>query len=97
VKELTRDELLESLQKALEPLGDASHVIDRWLARGDGVAVYENVELGHPDLGHQQFVSFGSTEAQIPDAFPPQRMPDIGSAINWRYQLVGTYRGAPLK
>lgn len=95
-QELTRTELLESLQSALEAPEDAAVVINRWLARGDGVAVYENVELGHPDAGHRQYVSFGSPEAQIPDAFPPSRMPDIGSAINWRYALIGAYRGEAL-
>lgn len=92
---MTAQELRESLQKALEPLGDATHVINRWLARGDGVAVYENMELGHPDAGHRQFVSFGGPEAQI-QGNPPSRMPDIGGAINWRYCLVGTYYGEAL-
>jgi hypothetical protein len=97
VRELTADELLESLQTSLEAPEDARTVINRWLARGDGVAVYEHSELGHPSAGHRQYVSFGSPEAQLPDAFPPARMPDIGQSINWRYQLVGTYRGTPLK
>ena len=96
MNELTRDELLDGLQKALEAPEDARTVINRWLARGDGVAVYVNVELGHPEFNHHQYVSFGSPEAQIPDAYPPQRMPDIGSSINWRYQLCGTYRGEEL-
>lgn len=96
MNELTAEELLDSLQKALEAPQDARTVINRWLVRGDGVAVYENVELGHPDLGHRQYVSYGSAEAQIPDAFPPARMPDIGGSINWRYQLAGTYRGEEL-
>jgi hypothetical protein len=92
---VTGPELLESLQKALEAPEDARIVINRWLARGDGVAVYENVEFGHPDLGHRQYVSFGSHEAQIVGD-PPTRMPDIGDSINWRYQLVGTYQGESL-
>lgn len=67
--------------------------IQRWLARGDGIAVYRNAELGHRDLGHAQFVSFGSPAAQLETDTPPQRLPDIGHAINWRYQLDGVYRG----
>lgn len=91
--EWTAAQVRESIEMALEDVLDAIAVMNRWLARGDGVAVYENVELGHPDAGHRQYVSFGSPEAQIPDAFPPSRMPDIGSSINWRYALVGAYRG----
>jgi len=70
-------------------------IINRWLARNDGVAVYENQDLGHPDIGRRQFVSYGSKAAQIETDEPPQRMPDIGGAINWRYQLVGVYKGKP--
>jgi len=92
----SRDELLESLQKALEAPQDAAVVINRWLGRGDGVAVYENVELGHPDAGHRQYVSYGSPEAQLPEDPPPTRLPDLGQNINWRYQLVGIYRGERL-
>jgi hypothetical protein len=97
-----------------------------WLARGDGAAIYENQDLGHPELGSCQIVSYGSPAAQLepfcglcqtpldprpgwvpgshpwvhqgnaeghePD-YPPERLPDIGGKINWRYVLVGTYRG----
>lgn len=62
----------------------------KWLDRGDGVAVYENQEIGHSNCGHRKFVSFGSKEALLEeDGPPPQRMPDIGGDINWRYCLVG--------
>ena len=66
--------------------------VQKWLDRGDGVAGYENHDLGHRDLGHRQFVSFGSKYAQLEEDTPPKRLPDIGSAINWRYQLIGTMR-----
>lgn len=72
-------------------------VVNCWLARGDGIAVYENQELGNPDLGHRKFVSFGSPAAQLETANPPERLPDIGNTINWRYRLVGCYIGNPLK
>lgn len=92
---MTGTELREAFQTALEAPEDSIAVINRWLARGDGVAVYENVELGHPWAGHRQYVSFGGPEAQIPGD-PPTKMPDIGPMLNWRYQLVGTYRGEAL-
>lgn len=61
----------------------------KWLDRGDGMAIYENQDIGHLQLGHRQFVSFGSTAAQLESDEPPQRLPDIGNRINWRYQLIG--------
>lgn len=70
--------------------------INRWLERGDGVAVYQNEDLGHYELGKRQLVSFGSSEAMLEVEDPPKRLPDIGGNINWRYQLQGIYRGGAL-
>jgi len=67
-------------------------LIEKWLERGDGVAVYRNMDLGHPEVGRVQAVSFGSPAAQLETNDPPETMPDIGGAINWRYQLIGIYR-----
>jgi len=85
-------------KEEIEKLIDPAHltVVNKWLARGDGIAAYENQELGNPDLGHHKFVSFGSKAAQLEVETPPDLMPDIG-AINWRYSLIGTYRGAALE
>jgi hypothetical protein len=66
--------------------------VTRWLARGDGVAIYQNAELGHPEMGDIQIVSYGSPEAMLEVEEPPQTLPDIGGKINFRYQLAGTYR-----
>ena len=63
-----------------------------WLERGDGAAVYENHDLGHPQLGMPKIVSFSSPAAQLEAGSPPERLPDIGGQINWRFVLVGTYR-----
>tara|TARA_Y100000310_G_C20093943_1_gene539567 strand:- start:206 stop:445 length:240 start_codon:yes stop_codon:yes gene_type:complete len=56
--------------------------------RGGQWAAYCNQDMGHPDLGHLQFLRFGAgctfTEA------PKPKLPDTPSAINWRYQYVGT-------
>ena len=83
----SRDALLrefdaESLDRDVWPL------ITRWFDRGDGCAVYENQDLCSRDLGHQQFVSYGSPSAQLETPEPPVQMPDIGRSINWRYRLV---------
>ena len=75
---------------------DILRLINTWLVRGDGVAIYTNQELGHPDLGHVQCVSYGSDAAQLPGDTPPTTLPDIGGRINWRYQLTFSYRGHPV-
>jgi hypothetical protein len=71
-------------------------LVKGWLERGDGVAVYENHDFGSPGLGDHQIVSYGSPAAQLVTDFPPERLPDIGNQINWRFTLVGTYRGGKL-
>lgn len=86
--ELTRDEVLAKL----EGIDGAAALIDSWLARGDGAAVYENHDMGHAGLGDVKVVSYGSPEAQLEADYPPTRLPDIGSQINWRYTLVGVCR-----
>jgi hypothetical protein len=87
-KTYTRDELRELLG---DP-EDFALIEHRWFNRGDGCAVYENADMGHPELGHLQFVSYGSSAAQLEMDEPPQRLPDIGNRINWRYQLIGVCR-----
>lgn len=62
-------------------------LIRRVSARGDGIAVYENVDLGHPEIGLCKFVSFGGENAQLGGDVPPEKLPDIGSTINWRFML----------
>lgn len=86
--QMTADELAADLVE----IPGATELVSGWLARGDGVAKYMNVDLGSPELGHVQFVSYGSEAAQLETDNPPARLPDIGHAINWRYQLVGIYR-----
>lgn len=71
--------------------------MNTWLARGDGIAVYTNEDLGHPGLGDKRFMSYGSVAAQLETDAPPSVLPDgLGGGVNWRYTLTGTYRGALL-
>lgn len=86
VAEITISEALDMVPE------ESRHIVERWLGRGDGIAVYENQELGHPELGHKQFVSYGSSAAQLETDEPPTILPDIGGRINWRYCLVATCR-----
>lgn len=78
-------------------LGERAH------GRGDGVAIYVNQDLGHPDIGQWQVVSYGGSEAQLethdrtyPDGVQTFThgddvltlvLPDIGGRINYRYWL----------
>jgi hypothetical protein len=69
--------------------------VNEWLASGRGVAVYENHDLGVAAVGHKRFFSYGTEDSSLPDP-PPVRLPDFPGEINWRYQLIGTYRGEQL-
>lgn len=100
MEELSRRLVQELLTKQApeDPayVDEAMHLIDTWLDRGDGVAVYRNEDLSdHVWLGHMKFVSYGSERSQLEVDEPPKTLPDIGGDINWRYQLMGTYRGKP--
>jgi hypothetical protein len=44
---------------AVEQLGQRAH------ARGDGLAIYVNNDLGHPEVGQWQVVSYGGEDAQL--------------------------------
>ncbi len=79
---------------------DQIALINRWLQRGDVAAIYENAEIGHPLAGQLKIPSYGSDQAQLeraqfPDG-PPRQMPDIGSTVNWRYQLRAICRQGPV-
>jgi hypothetical protein len=92
--EINRDDLWAMLDPKYPTLqAQNREVITRWLDRGDGCAVYEDHNLGSPNAGHRQFVSFGSPAAQLEGPNPPQRLPDIGGVINWAYQLVAVCHG----
>jgi len=49
-------------------------------------AAYQNVELGHPQLGHLKFLAVGPQNT-LKEA--SERLPDTPREINWRYYLVG--------
>ncbi len=87
---MSRDELRESLDQKHWP------TVNRWLKRGDGVAVYENRVLDSSTRGHRKYVSFGSEMAQLEVEQPPEELPQIGQQINWMYRLIGMYRGESL-
>lgn len=89
--------LLEYLKGAEHQYADIVRVMNKWLGRGDSVAVYENQDFGHPDQGDRKFTSYGSPQAQLEGTEPPKILPNIGRDINWRYCLIGTYKGEALE
>ncbi|MFD5731193.1 hypothetical protein ACFWMT_34485 [Streptomyces sp. NPDC058368] len=105
-KEFTAEELIKALREwgelddspdAFRWLWETTTKMNEWLKRGDGIAVYENHDLGHRERGDKMFTSYGSTDAQLESATPPEILPDgVGGTINWRYTLIGTYKGDPL-
>jgi hypothetical protein len=106
-EEFTAEKIITTLREwggvddspeAQEWLNNTVSQMNKWLQRGDGIAVYENQELGHPEMGDKKFTSFGSAEAQLETDTPPSQLPDgVGNTINWRYRLIGTYRGKLLQ
>ena len=100
MKQFTTDEMRAYVQDKYEgahPSPEAVRsMLNRWLARGDGVAVYENHDFGHPMMGEPKIASYGSPSALLEAEEPPERLPDTPTQINWRYMLVATYRGEVL-
>lgn len=81
----------------LEWLADTIRKVNVWLTRGDGIAVYTNMVMGHPDLGDMKFMSYGSSEATLNMSELPKTLPDWPGQINWRYQLTHVYVGGLLE
>lgn len=98
----TPEQILELLRESSQ--GDeqwvqlASEKFNAILLRGDRIAVYQNMELGHPELGHRQYISYGSTVSALGTVDPPpERLPDWPGQINWRYQLQGVLENGPVQ
>lgn len=100
-REYTASQLRELLTTEADGDSDwlvhTTATVNRWLARGDGVAIYINQDMASSNYGHRQITSYGSQDAQLEMERPPARLPDIGGEINWRYMLEGTYQGEPLE
>lgn len=88
IEHWTRDQLAGFVTSYWgEDAGDVMRLVDRWLARGDGAAIYRNHDLSSTGAGQPQIVSYGSPAAQLETDIPPAQLPDIGGSVNWRYQL----------
>lgn len=94
LKLVTAAEFREILVKQYDhEAGEVLGPVNGWLNRGDGAAIYRNMDFNSADLGQIKVTSFGSSRAQLETRIPPTTLPDIGNTINWRYQLEATYRG----
>ena len=65
-------------------------VIDRWFANGnegDWVGVFENHDLGHPDLG-RRFAAFYDKDQWGSGEVGRTTGPDSAIGLGWRYLLV---------
>lgn len=91
MRTLTFQEFCDLLDEAGFP-DDVWTSFDAWFARGDGAAIYVNHDLGSPEVGQIRIASYGSEVAQIESPEPPDRLPDIGGQINWRWVLEAVYR-----
>ena len=89
--------VLDGEQKYGFPCPEGREKFQRWLGRGDGIAVYRCELMDHSEFGHLHYYSFGSTEAQIPGDTPPRRCPvGRGSVVDSAYFLVAVHRQSKL-
>ena len=63
--------------------------LGRWLARNNGVAIYQNALPDSLLYGRYEFVSYGGRFAKINSPIPPQLMPGTRPG----YKLIGYYPG----
>ena len=54
--------------------------------RGGSWAIYRNEDMGHPNLGHLQFLKYGPG---CTHETPPPQYHDTAHGLGWRYKLVG--------
>jgi len=65
---------------SMKPINKAQ----RWIDRGYGVAVYRNVDLSSPNVGHVVLLRVGKDSSYRK---APMRFPDTRKVIGWRYYL----------
>lgn len=64
--------------------------IRKWIDRGDMVLVYENKEIGNPNLGH--LIIMPCDASQRPLVKIGDRAPDTSAGMGWRYGLIACTR-----
>lgn len=68
----------------------AREAVTRWLAEPDTwVGVFENHDLGHPNVGHCFAIPFRLSDGSFEQAeIGKTRAPDTSLYIGWRYILI---------
>lgn len=81
--------IISSNELGLLVNAESHPIVNRWLARGDGVACYSNHAFDSGMFGHRIFLSYGSPAAQIETALPPDACPVQGHGMStaWMYRL----------
>jgi hypothetical protein len=69
----------------------AREAFTRWLGRGDAVGVFENVDLGHYDMGRLVFIPLDA-EGQGRVTVGKTQAPDGAHGFGWRYRLKAVAR-----
>lgn len=60
--------------------------LEQMKSQGGDWYAYQNHDMGHPYLGHLQFLQVGP---ECTYKKPPGQYPDTQQGIGWRYLLVG--------
>ncbi len=82
---------LDGQHQSLYPQPAGRALLERWVARGDGVACYQ-ANVSGAQSGDCRFRSFGSIEATIPSDVPPLGDPCGADAATGRgYTLAAVY------
>lgn len=70
----------------------------QWIDRGDVVLIFENADLGHPDLGDVMAMPWTETaRPDMPSDGPlPPHAPDSSRGLGWRYVTKYVIRSRPL-
>ncbi len=82
----TADEARVTFNKLMGVAAPEIGALAKMRKRGGRWAAYQNHELGHPGLGHLQFLQYGKgcTYVGLPKTYPMDK-----DALGWRYLLVG--------
>jgi hypothetical protein len=65
---------------------NTEEMFKKWLARGDGVGVFENADLGHPEVGRLVFAPVTPDEEKKV-RIGQTSLPDGPYGMGWRYLL----------
>jgi hypothetical protein len=74
------------MSKVVVNAPEARGKFEQWLARGEAIGVFENVDLGHYMMGHTVFLPLDA-EDQARVEVGKTQAPDGPYGLGWRYRL----------